>query len=75
MNLRSFLRWTGTDDSRLHGGANFARGLAMLERLRDDQCQHVRHLLRSWTREALSEGNIHLPICRYAIERTLRDRP
>lgn len=59
---------------------NFDRGLAMLNSLRDDQIVHVRHLLRSWYGvgiggSQLSESNVHIPICRKAIERTLRDRP
>lgn len=58
---------------------DFDRGLAMLNSLRDDQIVHVRHLLRSWCGpfgdSQLSEANVHIPICRKAIERTLRDRP
>lgn len=59
---------------------DFDRGLAMLNRLRDDQIVHVRHLLRSWCGanaygSQISESNVHMPVCRRAIERTLQDRP
>lgn len=59
---------------------DFERGLALLNRLRDDQVEYVRHLLRSWcgttpSGASLSEANVHMPVCRRAIKRALRDRP
>lgn len=51
------------------------RGLDLLAKLRPDQIEHVRHLLRSWCGTGISEANVHMPICRRAIRRTLNDRP
>lgn len=53
----------------------FDCGLALLNRLRDDQVPRVRQIIKSWTGIPFSEANVHEPLVRRAIKHVLSNNP
>lgn len=63
------------DNRKRQQRAAYKASLALLDQLRDDQCERVRQILRSWTGIAMTEANVHLPECRRAIRHVLNHHP